>query len=676
MPPRRRGRKKKPESSSESEEEEPTSPSSESEEEEEEEEEEPEPKPKGKGKGKGKGKAKGNAPDTGVDELETPVVEIPKRYVLVQGEDGIFQQQKSISDYIKLSATKEVQMLPSLLDKSYHEPATLWSIHSEIEYDKLPEERLRAIPRTYQSAQKSPPICYRCLRLMYEATPVPSAKGANTPEKIAAREAAQARKDAVYEEYVAVIEKANAWAAKQNGKGKKKGQEPYPLIKDKKPAQVPTVSPRNSWLCQKCVTLLGNKGLLVILGLQRRKRGDTATVSKQTRDHMVESVLGGPKPKTTKKAKDTAADFGSSVIEPNSAQSKIRKAKIVAPSMEDLMATFADAQEVKQNIEKAKTGLQAAQANGLEALEKVITEISETGRSVFILNKKNPDGSTRYDIRQARQSRYWVLFNTHKRLGEAREFEAAALRDSLAEVLSDAEFYKFIRFNLKEENGKYKDDTYANAIIGIRVQGGVEVGPTDGALHAHVLVTIDHISNLQVLWANYDWVVLLKEKEPGTTTVYERLHQILSAKFTAAGQRLVDQKRAEAGPQPSIDTMVEIAELERMLTEEKIGMGKDPPTVLASLIPEENYASKLQEYLSKTLPDKQRRDLLKEWSHARNTNNTDNNTDGYLFTIFQADAGQADDPRFAPQAAEIGDLRARGRGRGKGKGRGRGRGSG
>eukprot|EP00741_Cyanophora_paradoxa_P015206 tig00020852_g14677.t1 len=95
-------------------------------------------------------------------------------------------------------------MLPSLLDKSYHEPATLWSIHSEIEYDKLPEERLRAIPRTYQSAQKSPPICYRCLRLMYEATPVPSAKGANTPEKIAAREAAQARKDAVYEEYVAL----------------------------------------------------------------------------------------------------------------------------------------------------------------------------------------------------------------------------------------------------------------------------------------------------------------------------------------------------------------------------------------------------------------------------------------------------------------------------------------
>eukprot|EP00741_Cyanophora_paradoxa_P015207 tig00020852_g14678.t1 len=348
------------------------------------------------------------------------------------------------------------------------------------------------------------------------------------------------------------------------------------------------------------------QGLLVILGLQRRKRGDTATVSKQTRDHMVESVLGGPKPKTTKKAKDTAADFGSSVIEPNSAQSKIRKAKIVAaPSMEDLMATFADAQEVKQNIEKAKTGLQAAQANGLEALEKVITEISETGRSVFILNKKNPDGSTRYDIRQARQSRYWVL--------------------------SDAEFYKFIRFNMKE-SGKYKDDTYANAIIGIRVQGGVEVGPTDGALHAHVLVTIDHISNLQVLWANYDWVVLLKEKEPGTTTVYERLHQILH--------------------------------------------GKDPPTVLASLIPEENYASKLQEYLSKTLPDKQRRDLLKEWSHARNTNNTDNNTDGYLFTIFQADAGQADDPRFAPQAAEIGDLRARGRGRGKGKGRGRGRGSG
>eukprot|EP00741_Cyanophora_paradoxa_P024722 tig00000292_g23866.t1 len=244
--------------------------------------------------------------------------------------------------------------------------------------------------------------------------------------------------------------------------------------------------------------------------------------------------------------------------------------------MEDLMATFADAQEVKQNIEKAKTGLQAAQANGLEALEKVITEISETGRSVFILNKKNPDGSTRYDIRQARQSRYWVL--------------------------SDAEFYKFIRFNMKEENGNTR---------------------TTRAV------------------ANYDWVVLLKEKEPSTTTVYERLHQNSVREIHGGGQRLVDQKRAEAGPQPSIDTMVEIAELERMLTEEKIGMGKiRPPGAI----------------------------LLKEWSHARNTNNTDNNTDGYLFTIFQADAGQADDPRFAPQAAEIGDLRPGAEGAAKARG--------
>eukprot|EP00741_Cyanophora_paradoxa_P002122 tig00000552_g2058.t1 len=213
--------------------------------------------------------------------------------------------------------------------------------------------------------------------------------------------------------------------------------------------------------------------------------------------------------------------------------------------MEDLMATFADAQEVKQNIEKAKTGLQAAQANGLEALEKVITEISETGRSVFILNKKNPDGSTRYDIRQARQSRYWVLFNTHKRLGEAREFEAR--RCATASQRTTRTPTQSSEFACKGRGG----------------------GADGRALHAHVLVTIDHISNLQVLWANYDWVVLLKEKEPSTTTVYERLHQILSAKFTAAGQRLVDQKRAEAGPQPSIDTMVEIAELERMLTKRR-----------------------------------------------------------------------------------------------------------
>eukprot|EP00741_Cyanophora_paradoxa_P019702 tig00021137_g19019.t1 len=622
MPPKRRGRKKKPESESEGSayEEEEEKPESESEEEVEEEEAEDEPKPKGK-RGKKMKEKKYN-------ELDMPIVEIPKRAVLVEGENGqIIEMQKGIPDVVKIleDPITRVQVPETTALDAYYEDATFWSIHSKQFYDALPEERLRAIPRAFQSAQKSPPVCYRCLRLMYEIPSIPRKKG--TAEAVAE---ATAKKEAAYADYAKKVDKANEWAKAQRPKNK------YPPIKDKKPAQLPPVYPKNSWLCMQCYRFLDERGLLANLGLQRRKRGDTTAVSAQAQNQMAQTVLGGPKPKASKSAKDMAAAFGQSTIAPGSGQEKIRKQDIAAPDMSRIDEILRKSTEVRENIEKTKTGLQAARANGLEALEKVITEINETGRSVFILNKKNADGSTRYDIRQARQSRYWVLFNTHKRLGAAREFEVEAFRGSLAQVLSDAEFYKFIRFNLKEEDGKYKDDTFANAIIGIRVQGGVEVGPTDGCLHAHVLVTIDHISNLQVLWAKYDWVVVLKEKEPGTTTVYERLGEILAGKFAEAGRRLVEQLQQEAGQ--DAERILQNAELIDDLNRGRIGMGKDPPTILAELIPEENYGGRLQEYLTKTLPETQRRDLLKQWSHARNQNNTDNNTDGYLFSIFQTES--------------------------------------
>eukprot|EP00741_Cyanophora_paradoxa_P019013 tig00021108_g18356.t1 len=628
MPPKRRGRKKKPESESEGSayEEEEEKPESESEEEVEEEEAEDEPKPKGK-RGKKMKEKKYN-------ELDMPIVEIPKRAVLVEGENGqIIEMQKGIPDVVKIleDPITRVQVPETTALDAYYKDATFWSIHSKQFYDALPEERLRAIPRAFQSAQKSPPVCYRCLRLMYEIPSIPRKKG--TAEAVAE---ATAKKEAAYADYAKKVDKANEWAKAQRPKNK------YPPIKDKKPAQLPPVYPKNSWLCMQCYRFLDERGLLANLGLQRRKRGDTTAVSTQAQNQMAQTVLGGPKTKASKSAKDMAAAFGQSTIAPGSGQEKIRKQDIAAPDMSRIDEILRKSTEVRENIEKTKTGLQAARANGLEALEKVITEINETGRSVFILNKKNADGSTRYDIRQARQSRYWVLFNTHKRLGAAREFEVEAFRGSLAQVLSDAEFYKFIRFNLKEEDGKYKDDTFANAIIGIRV-----------------------------LWAKYDWVVVLKEKEPGTTTVYERLGEILAGKFAEAGRRLVEQLQQEAGQ--DAERILQNAELIDDLNRGRIGMGKDPPTILAELIPEENYGGRLQEYLTKTLPETQRRDLLKQWSHARNQNNTDNNTDGYLFSIFQTESAPSDDPRFAPQAAEIGGL---GRGRGKGKGRGRGRGRG
>eukprot|EP00741_Cyanophora_paradoxa_P024271 tig00021761_g23438.t1 len=429
MPPRRRGRKKKPESESEGSayEEEEEKPESESEEEVEEEEAEDEPKPKGK-RGKKMKEKKYN-------ELDMPIVEIPKRAVLVEGENGqIIEMQKGIPDVVKIleDPITRVQVPETTALDAYYKDATFWSIHSKQFYDALPEERLRAIPRAFQSAQNR-------ARLL----PLPAPHVRN-PEHTRKKGTAEA-----------VAERPR---------------------RRRPPAQ----------------------------------EGDTTAVSAQAQNQMAQTVLGGPKPKASKSAKDMAAASAS------------------RPSRRD-RRDLRKSTEVRENIEKTKTGLQAARANGLEALEKVITEINET---------------------------------------VAR----------LAQVLSDAEFYKFIRFNLKEEDGKYKDDTFANAIIGIRVQGGVEVGPTDGCLHAHVLVTIDHISNLQVLWAKYDWVVVLKEKEP------------------------------------------------------------DPPTILAELIPEENYGGRLQEYPTKTLPETQRRDLLKQWSHARNQNNTDNNTDGYLFSIFQTES--------------------------------------
>eukprot|EP00741_Cyanophora_paradoxa_P025318 tig00000367_g24437.t1 len=383
-----------------------------------------------------------------------PIVEIPKRAVLVEGENGqIIEMQKGIPDVVKI----------------LEDPITRVQF-----YDALPEERLRAIPRAFQSAQKSPPVCYRCLRLMYEIPSIPRKKG--TAEAVAE---ATAKKEAAYADYA------------------------------KKAAPV---YPKNSWLCMQCYRFLDDRGLLANLGLQRRKRGDTTAVSAQAQNQMAQTVLGGRRRRPRNPPRIWPPAFGQSTIAPGSGQEKIRKQDIAAPDMSRIDEILRKSTEVRENIEKTKTGLQAARANGLEALEKVITEINETGRSVFILNKKNADGSTRYDIRQARQSRYW---------------------------------------------------------------GGVEVGPTDGCLHAHVLVTIDHISNLQVLWAKYDWVVVLKEKEPGTTTVYERLGEILAGKFAEAGRRLVEQLQQEAGQ--DAERILQNAELIDDLNRGRIGMGKDRP---------------------------------------------------------------------------------------------------
>eukprot|EP00741_Cyanophora_paradoxa_P024986 tig00000319_g24118.t1 len=98
---------------------------------------------------------------------------------------------------------------------------------------------------------------------------------------------------------------------------------------------------------------------------------------------------------------------------------------------------------------------------------------------------------------RSRESSKQKSISDYIKLSHQRSSDAPSLLDksyhepdlwsihSEIEVLSDAEFYKFIRFNMKEENGKYKDDTYANAIIEFACKG--VRWADDGALHAHVL---------------------------------------------------------------------------------------------------------------------------------------------------------------------------------------------
>eukprot|EP00741_Cyanophora_paradoxa_P019830 tig00000217_g19138.t1 len=459
-----------------------------------------------------------------------PIVEIPKRAVLVEGENGqIIEMQKGIPDVVKIleDPITRVQVPETTALDAYYKDATFWSIHSK-------------------QAPKIAPVCYRCLRLMYEIPSIPRKKG--TAEAVA--EATE--EGGAYADYAKKVDKANEWR-------RRKGQKTSTPDQRQEARAAAPVYPKNSWLCMQCYRFLDDRGLLAIWACSGA-RGRHHAVSAQAQNQMAQTVLGG-RDEGLEIRQGYGRRLRQSTIAPGSGQEKIRKQDIAAPDMS----------RIDEILRKST---------------EVITEINETGRSVFILNKKNADGSTRYDIRQARQSRYWVLFNTHKRLGAAREFEVEAFRGSLAQVLSDAEFYKFIRFNLKEEDGKYKDDTFANAIIGIRVQGA---------------------------WN-------------------------------------CSKRRADA------ERILQNAELIDDLNRGRIGMGKDPPTILAELIPEENYGGRLQEYLTKTLPETQRRDLLKQWSHARNQNNTDNNTDGYLFSIFQTESAPSDDPRFAPQAAEIGGL--------------------
>eukprot|EP00741_Cyanophora_paradoxa_P006730 tig00001033_g6510.t1 len=168
--------------------------------------------------------------------------------------------QKGIPDVVKIleDPITRVQVPETTALDAYYKDATFWSIHSKQFYDALPEERLRAIPRAFQSAQKSPPVCYRCLRLMYEIPSIPRKKG--TAEAVAE---ATAKKEAAYADYAKKVDKANEWAKAQRPKNK------YPPIKDKKPAQLPPAQ-----------------------------------------NQMAQTVLGGPKTKASKSAKDMAAAFG------------------------------------------------------------------------------------------------------------------------------------------------------------------------------------------------------------------------------------------------------------------------------------------------------------------------------------------------------------------------------
>ena len=124
------------------------------------------------------------------------------------------------------------------------------------------------------------------------------------------------------------------------------------------------------------------------------------------------------------------------------------------------------------------------------------------GGKVQRAESKMINGTTYTDLREPSlprrkiESNFFLTINTNMSFEGKEEEGIAALRKTIAALRDPSELCLALKFGPVDEH--YAEDKYADVITKVDWKGEVEFGPTLRRLHAHVWVTIEHISQIQM----------------------------------------------------------------------------------------------------------------------------------------------------------------------------------
>lgn len=399
---------------------------------------------------------------------------------------------------------------------------------------------------------------------------------------------------------------------------------------------------KNCHICTVCETTLRNAGKLISLQAtapKDKKEGvSTATLKRllrrnpPTREQVAEAferwkanIQGHP------------GGLGAPLAVP-----KLRSSVIAVPGKEALATAVT--KQVDNEI-KLKDLIQSKlQDSGIKAEDVLVS-----GAEAFFLIKNPHTGKN--DLRTLRQSRFWILINTFRRLTpDTKVSEANIFRDALNDTFSDRGLKRAMKFNQLEENGRFSMDSFEDHVIKVRVQGGVEIGPVNSFLHAHLMLTIDHISNISVglqrdtalskayeddcLENQFNESFARRMRKLGEDTL-EIWHSQLDAARKQLEQvlkerdefyELINQEGRQFTPEDDLELMRlndrEETELKPLIKAHELKIAHNPPEsweparaiLMFDFMPEERFISKMQAYMVKAMPETQRKELLNKWA--------------------------------------------------------------
>lgn len=565
-----------------------------------------------------------------------PEVPDPERPVLVMyrtTKKGVKKYKEEERSWLYFVApVGPAEPVAVLRKENYEHPDTLYSIYSKEYYERIPIVPMRIQSLKYRNL-KHTPICMRCFRYfgLYEDT-----------ERLIAlaneSSLAQGKNRLLSAE---VTNKATATLSIDPEDKKKRFLEAAGLQpKQKKALQRPEDRyDMGRHICQQCRNVLKNAKKLILLknmGTDKKHKDLSKTKKQKTLRAMFNRKAPKKEVEHAREQWQARIRGQSGALQAPLRVPKLRSAIFAVPKYDEM-------NEAVEQQEKNKMALDDLIKAKLKDAGLSAEQILVSGVEAFFLIKNKVTGQA--DLRPLRQSRFWILVNTFRRLNaETKLHEANLFRRALQDTFSDAGLIRAIKFNMLEDDRRFSKDTFKGHIIKARVQGGVEIGPTFSFLHAHIMLTIDHFSNITValqrdtavsqaypedcLEAQFNENYRRRFEEYGKNVIDMWTEEKESAEYELANNNKMNRDKRE-----TLELL--IADLELKIRDNPPERWHPRPAVLMfELIPEERYISKIQAYMVKTMPEAQRREMLKR------AGNTEGQLANFVYSVLDERAAQ------------------------------------